>query len=196
MPATIAAPPRSNLPPPMRWSATEFHRAGDSGVFEGRRPFLIEGVLYERGPMNPPHATAMSLTLRTLWTVFGSGWLIRSQQPLPLGLDTDPQPDFAIVRGSARDFSKHPSWAELVVEVSDTSRDTDLTTKAELYATAKIPEYWVLDLVERKLIAMREPTPLSIGGFFYRDQREYEPGEAIAPLAAPDTPIAVADLLP
>ena len=34
---------------------------GDMGVFEGRRAMLIDGVILEQGPMNPPHAITPTL---------------------------------------------------------------------------------------------------------------------------------------
>ena len=79
----------------MRWTCAEFHRFGDLGVFEGRRAMLIDGVILEEGPMNPPHAITLELVEESLRTAFGRGWRIRSQSPLVLGHDLDPEPDFA-----------------------------------------------------------------------------------------------------
>jgi Uma2 family endonuclease len=43
------------------------------------------------------------------------------------------------------------------VEVADMSLEFDATTKAALYATAGIADYWVVDLVSLAVIAFREP---------------------------------------
>ena len=62
--ATIAFPssrPATAGPRPLRWTCAEFHRFGDMGVFEGRRAMLIDGVILEEGPMNPPHAITLEL---------------------------------------------------------------------------------------------------------------------------------------
>ena len=62
--SSISLPsPRPALagPRPMRWTCAEFHRFGDMGVFEGRRAMLIDGVILEEGPMNPPHAITLEL---------------------------------------------------------------------------------------------------------------------------------------
>ena len=64
-------------------------------------------------------------------------------------------------------------------------------TKADLYAVAKIPEYWVLDVINRKLIAFRNP----VDGEF-TDRSEYEPNESISPLAAAASTIEVSRMLP
>jgi Uma2 family endonuclease len=46
---------------------------------------------------------------------------------------SEPQPDLAVVRGTARDYvDRHPVSAALVVEVSDTSLDYDRTKKARV----------------------------------------------------------------
>jgi len=45
----------------------------------------------------------------------------------------------------------------LVIEISRSSRQLDLGRKAELYAEADIPEYWVLDVERRELVVHRDP---------------------------------------
>jgi Uma2 family endonuclease len=178
---------------------TLFHAVNSTGVFAGRRPMLIHGVLLEQGPMNPPHSTALDLIADALRVVFATGWRVRIQTPLVLGLDTDPEPDLSVVAGSARDFATtHPTSASLVVEVSDTSLTYDMTTKAELYATASIPEYWVLDLNARQLHVYRDPAPLAanLGASAYGTHLTLGPSDTVSPLSAPAGTVRVADLLP
>src|SRR6185295_13883801 len=84
-------------PRPLRWTCAEFHRFGDMGVFEGRRAMLIDGVILEEGPMNPPHAITLELVEETIRAAFGTGWRIRSQSPLVLSEALDPEPDIAVI---------------------------------------------------------------------------------------------------
>ena len=86
----------------------------------------------------------------------------------------------------------------LVIEVSDTTLDSDTTVKAELYATAGIADYWVLDLNNRRLLIFRDPAPLpaGLGGTAYRTHLTLGPADAISPLAAPTVSFRVAELLP
>lgn len=79
----------------------------------------------------------------------------------------------------------------MVVEVSDTTIAFDLTTKARLYARAGIPEYWVLDITNRRLIVHRDPQP---GG--YSNVDAYNEHEAVAPLAAPSNPLTISTAFP
>ena len=148
--ATPTPPAPVSTPMPLKWTVADFHRIGETGVFEGRRPVLIRGVILEQGMMKPPHATAIELAGDALRAAFGSGWRTRVQLPLVLGQDTDPLPDVAMNAGSPRDTPAHPTTAALVLEVSDTTLALDLTTKAELYATAGVADYWVLDLTGRR----------------------------------------------
>lgn len=205
LPAPAAAattpPPASPYPRPMarKWTAEQFNMMGDMGWFEGRRPFLLDGVIWEQGPMNPPHAVALELVDAAVRGMFGAGWRYRVQTPLTVDEENDPFPDFAVVRGSPRDnIESHPITGALVIEVSDTTLQMDLTEKAERYATAGVTDYWVLDVVNRELYVLRDPAPLpaGLGATAYRDQKKYAPTDRVSPLAAPQASVLVSDLLP
>jgi Uma2 family endonuclease len=182
---------------PFRWTVAEFHRFGDLGAFRGKRVKLIRGVLLEQDMMNPPHAIAGEKTEEALRVAFGPGWRVRVQKPLALSLDTDPEPDIAVVRGSPAALV-HPTTADLVVEIADTSLDADITEMAELDATAGIAEYWVLDLDGRRLLVFRDPVPLpaGLGATAYRTHLTFGPTDSVSPLAVPTATVRVADLLP
>lgn len=201
MSATLTTPgtPPAYPRPITRWTVAEFNRMGDMGWFEGKRAFLLDGVIMEQGPMDPPHAIALGLVLHALQTGFGAGWWVRVQSPLHVDADNDPLPDFAVVPGSPRNYAGvHPTTAALVVEVSDTTLRIDLTDKAERYATAGVAEYWVLDLNSQQLIALRDPQPFptGMGGIAYRTHLTYGPADRASPLATPQAAILVGDLLP
>lgn len=44
-------------------------------------------------------------------------------------------------------------------QASDTTLDTDFGRKADLYAQAGVPEYWVLDLNENRVLMHANPRP-------------------------------------
>jgi Uma2 family endonuclease len=193
MPAHIARPVPPGPPRNLLWTVDQFHYLGDLGMFEGHRAMLIDGVIVEEGPMNPPHAIALELTEEALRVVFGPGWRVRGQMPLVLGQHTDPVPDIAFIPGSPRGTSAHPTTASLVVEVADSSLRYDTTVKLALYAAAGIADYWVLDVNGRQLLVFRDPTPASQA---YSTQLTLGPTDVVAPLAAPGRTVRVADLLP
>jgi Uma2 family endonuclease len=201
MPTTLQPPATSSGPHPivMRWTVEQFNHMGDLGWFEGRRPFLLDGVIWEQGPMDTPHAVALGLVQYALQAAFSVGWWVRVQTPFHVDEFNDPFPDMAVVAGAPRDYcDKHPSAAALVVEISDTTLAADTTAKAERYATAGAADYWVLDLTNRKLLVFRDPValPAGLGATAYRKQLALDPTDRVSPLAAPHASILVADLLP
>ena len=198
MTALLAPPaPAPSGPRPFRWTVTLFHQLGEMGVFRGRRAKLVNGTVLEQDMMNPPHAEAGEKSEEAMRAAFGPGWRVRVQKPLVLGQTTDPEPDIAVVRGGLG-TGVHPTSAELVVEVADTSLNSDLTDMAELYATAGIAEYWVLDVDGRTLHVFRDPAPLpaGLGATAYRTRLTFSDADSVSPLAAPASAVRVADLLP
>lgn len=187
LPSALAAPA---VPRPVRWTCAEFHRFGDMGVFEGRRAMLLDGVILEEGPMNPPHAKTLGLVEQAVRTAFRAGWWLRHLSPLILGHDLDPEPDLAVVPGRPRDYTGHPTTADLVVEVSDSSLDFDTNDKRLLYARCGIREYWVVDINGRQLLVYRDPRAGD-----YATKLVLGPADAVSPLAAPTAVVQVIDLL-
>lgn len=148
--------------------------------------------------MDSPHGNGVERTDAAVRAAFGSGWRFRVQLPLVLSLHTDPMSDVAVVAGTLTGSPGHPTSAALVIEVADTTLDTDITEKAELYTTAGIADYWVLDLEGNRLLVFRDPVPLptGLGATAYRIRRTLTAADSISPLAAPSATIRVADLLP
>ena len=85
-----------------------------------------------------------------------------------------------------------------MVEVSDATLRHDQTKKSSLYARAQIQELWILNFKARKLEVHRTPIEdvNALYGWSYEEVRVLDVTESIAPLSAPQSNIAVADLLP
>jgi Uma2 family endonuclease len=175
-----------------RWTREEYERLVEQGFFgPEERSELVEGAIYEMPPQSNSHALGLSLTHLALQRLYPVGYYIRIQMPLALGLDSEPEPDLAVVPGHPRDWRDgHPSSAELIVEVADRSLLHDRKRKAGLYARAEIPEYWILNLVNRCLEVYRRP----LAGA-YASRAVLRDDDSISPLARPEASIAVADLL-
>jgi len=150
---------------------------------------LLDGVLAEMSPQSRPHAYALRrLTALAGPAAAAAGLELNVQCPLDVGSDiTLPEPDIAIAPVARRDA--YASAAVLVVETGVTSLPYDLGRKADIYATAGVPDYWVLDVQRRVLVVHREP----VDGR-YTDVRTLGEGDtAIA--AALDLAVPVAALL-
>lgn len=179
--------------PVRRWTRDEYYRMAETGILRpDDRVELIDGEILRMSPQRSAHAVAVRLAQEALRAAFGPGFDVRPQLPLTLGEATEPEPDLAVVAGSPRDYrDAHPSDALLVVEIAESSLAYDRGTKSRIYARAGIPEYWIVDLAGDALEVLRSPA-----GGEYRERRVLHDGASIAPLARPDTPIAVTDLLP
>jgi Uma2 family endonuclease len=198
LPAHIATRVPSGPPRPLLWTVDQFHYLGDLGCFEGRRAWLVDGVIVEEGPMNPPHAIAATKTEDAVRDAFGKGFHVRVAKPLVLGQATDPEPDVAAVTGKPGDYTTHPTTAVLVVEVSDSSLRYDTTVKVGLYAAGGLAEYWVVDVTGRQLRVFRDPRPepTQPHGHGYGTHLTLGPTDHVSPLAAPTASVPVSDLLP
>lgn len=116
--------------------------------------------------------------------VLGPGWLVRSQGPIALDDDSEPEPDVAVTRGSRRDYSRrHPSRPALVVEVAESSLSVDREYKGSLYARAGLDDYWILNLVDRVLEVYRAPVadPSAPFGWRYASNEVLALEMAVAP---------------
>lgn len=125
-----------------RWTRDEYERMIDAGILgPDDRVELVGGEILEMSPERSPHAAAIDLGAETLRRAFGAGFTVRTQHPLALGADSEPEPDLAVVPGTPRDYAAaHPTSALLVVEVADTSLAYHRSTKAKLYANASITD--------------------------------------------------------
>lgn len=183
-----------------RWTRAEYHRLADLGLLRpGERTELIDGDILVMPPQKTAHFTSVTLVFEALHPIFSRTHVVRQQGPLSAGEATEPEPDIAVAPGTARDYeTAHPASAALVVEVSETTLRYDQTTKASLYARMDVPDYWVVDLVHRRVEVRREPVamPGEAFGCGYRTVTLHLPGERISPLLAPDTSIGIDDLLP
>jgi len=78
----------------------------------------------------------------------------------------------------------------LLVEIADTTLAYDRSTKRELYARNRVPEYWLVNLIQGVLEVYRNPQ-----GSDYLEDRIVKKGETLVPGGA-SRAVAVADLLP
>jgi Uma2 family endonuclease len=196
-PAPTTPPPATVGPRPWKWSREDYDRLGELGLFDGRRVQLIFGEIIEMGKQGWPHAAALLRLVEVMRRVFASGFWVSEQKPFPIR-GSEPEPDLAIIPGRFEDYTDHPTVAVLLIEVADSSLFLDTTTKAELYATAGVREYWVIDLENRQLLVFRDPEALSagLGATAYHTHLTFGPTDSVSPLAAPQASVKVADLLP
>jgi Uma2 family endonuclease len=182
-----------------RWTYDEYQQMSEKGVFFKRRVELLGGKIIDMPPQRDLHFAAIELAKIATTKAFGDGFWSRAQGPLHLDRWSGPEPDIAVVPGSARDYvgTGHPKSALLLIEVSDTTLWYDRHRKGPRYARAKYPDYWIVNLVERCVEVHRNPVadPSARLGWRYADVSIHKPPAVLKPLSATGE-IAVADLLP
>lgn len=179
-----------------RFSVASYQRMIASGALTAEdKVELLENYVVLKMPHNPPHDSTIQRMLRPLLRALPSGWDLRVQSAISLS-DSEPEPDFAIVRGSSADYeNRHPSAADvgLLIEVADTSLARDRHDKGRIYANAEIPNYWVVNLLDRQIEVYCQPSPAAE----YGASRFYPIGEVV-PLVLDGNTVAavpVAELL-
>jgi Uma2 family endonuclease len=187
-------------PREFRWTYKQYMQLVKLGVFANRRVELLGGKFYLMAPQLDRHAASISLCQRALEKVFSHQFWVRPQLPLHIDAVSGLEPDISVVAGDPRNFvgTGHPKSALLIVEISETSLRYDRGKKAPRYAMAGIQDYWIVNLIDRCVEIYRKPVadPSARRGWRYLDVSVLTPPASIAPLAAPQGPIAIADLLP
>jgi Uma2 family endonuclease len=188
---------------PYRWTREQYDLMVEHGILgPGNRVQLIEGDIVEMAPLLEPHALAIGLAQDLLPLVFGAGFHVRVQSLVALGERSEPEPDVAVVRGGRRDYFPGrpgvPGTLALALEVSDSTLPFDRNQKASMYAKEGVLDYWILNVRDRQLEVQRvpEPMPEARYGYGYRERFVVPVDGEVAPLAAPDKLVKVADLLP
>jgi Uma2 family endonuclease len=182
-----------------RWKRVEYDRLADLGLFDGDPVELISGQLVVAEPKGTYHTSAVSAAEYALRAVLPPGWIVRTQAPVSLDDESEPEPDLAVVPGRPADYRyAHPERPALALEVADSSLTFDRQHKGSLYARAGIEDYWILNLVDRCLETYRDPRPDPSApyGWRYRSVATLTPPALATPLAFPSSHVAVADLLP
>lgn len=180
--------------PLKRWTVEDYHRMIGAGILTpDDRVELLDGQIVEMAPQNPPHASTTDESADYLKALFAGQARVRTQLPITLAPNSEPEPDIAIVRIDQRRYSdRHPAPADvfLLIEIADSTLQRDRTRKAKIYASAGIPEYWIVDLNSQQVIILRDPQANA-----YQSEQVLSIQAEIAPIAFPRIMIRLQNLL-
>jgi len=136
----------------LRLSPDEYHR-----WTEGQPTELLRGFVIEKMSKSPLHYKTIEGLREILTGQIQPGWVLRQEGPLTLA-DSEPEPDLAVVRGSAEDYwTAHPATAQLVIEVAVSSLEID-RLKALIYSEAAVQEYWIVCPETKQVEVYRQPS--------------------------------------
>ncbi len=128
--------------------AADFLMLSEAGAFDGfARTELIEGEIWAVNAIHSWHARTLMEVGRRLANVFedhdvalrvfASGSVLMNDTSVP-------EPDVAIAEDHNTGYLPIEKL-KLAIEISDSSAAIDLGVKVRLYATAGVPEYWVVE---------------------------------------------------
>jgi Uma2 family endonuclease len=159
------------------------------GAFEDERIELLDGEMVAMSPIGTAHNSVVQKLNELLVLALHGRASVRCQSSFAASELSEPEPDFAIVPRGEYDLD-HPSEAYLIIEVAESSLVKDRGRKLRLYASGGVPEYWVVNLVERCIEVYRDGE-----GQSYARLERYERGQSIRLLAFSEVSIAVSDVL-
>jgi Uma2 family endonuclease len=113
---------------------------------------------------------------------------VRPQLPYSADDWSEPEPDLLVTKKNPS-LREHPSEALLIIEVAESSLRRDRGIKARIYAEARVPEYWIVDVKTMTVQVHTRPV----------DDR-YElivvmrDGEVLRPTQLPGVSLAIADM--
>jgi len=155
---------------------------------------LLNGVIVSMPPQSPLHASGVMRTERVLRGALPGGISLRVQMPFIAGVKSVPEPDVAVVAGDESDYiDRHPSTALLVVEVAVSTLGQDRLTKASIYASAGVLDYWIVNLREECVETYSLPLPAQRR---YQRIEKARDDEALRLEAFPEVRIRAGDLVP
>jgi len=183
-----------------RFTLDEYHRLTELGFFhEDDHIELINGEIIQMVSKGTAHETCLRKLWKELPKLIGDKATLQSQAPIILPPNSEPEPDFAIVKNSVDDYlSAHPSPADvlLVMEVADSSLSYDQDVKIPLYAQAGISDYWIFNLFDNHLEYYSEPYQDNHGKYGYLNKRIVLPNQVISLSCFPDLFLDLSKVFP
>jgi Uma2 family endonuclease len=196
--------PDQELVPDLEWSPLyrltieQYEAMEAAGILaENDAVELIDGLLVAKMTKKPPHVVACELTFWAIHGILPAGWRPRWESPVRVPRRSEPEPDIAVVRGADprenRERHPGPNDIALLVEVSESTLGFDRRAQLRLYAAARVPVYWIVNLVDRQVEVYSNP---NAGG--YRTRKDFGPDDHVSLVIEGQEVgrIAVADLLP
>jgi Uma2 family endonuclease len=168
---------------PLRRS--DYEQLVDAGVFEDERIELLDGAIYEMTPIGAAHLRVTAWIAKRLTLALGDDFDVICQSSFAATHWSMPEPDIVV---TTVELSR-PRRAALVIEVSETSLSRD-RYKERIYATARVPEYWLFDLPHRSVEVYTQPR----GGHYTKIRLETV-GAVLCPVALPSIALTLDDQL-
>lgn len=175
------------------FTVDEYHRMAEAGILQPEeRVELLDGRLVRMSPIGYRHSGLHMSITAYLQRVLPDA-AVAGQASFPLGTQSEPLPDIAILAQRRSVYLQRPAAASellVVIEIAESSLAKDLGPKRALYARSRVPEYLVVDVDRNVLLYLAAPNDVG-----YAETSTLGHGETLTLRAFPSTPLAVSELL-
>ena len=176
------------------FTVAEYNRMGETGILsEDDRVELIEGEIFEMSPIGRRHAACVDRLTELFSEKLQRKAIIRVQSPIVLNDYSEPQPDVALLKRRADFYEQSlplPDDVLLIVEVADTTLESDRQIKVPLYARSGIAEVWVVNLADEQVEVYTQPA-----NGVYQSQQQFKRGETITVSGSLNLALSVEEIL-
>jgi Uma2 family endonuclease len=176
--------------PRRRWTVAEIEAMVARGIIaEDERFELIGGEVVPMCPKGARHEIVRSKLAFYMTRRASDDVMVVAEAQLNLTDDAYVLPDILVHPASIDVPHVRGPTALLVVEIADSSLEYDLLTKAAIYASHGVREYWAIDAKALVTRIHRDARPNG-----YPDPFEAGPGNLLEPLNAPLLAVRLTDL--
>ena len=176
--------------PRRRWSVAEIQAMAAEGIIaEDERIELIGGEVVPMSPKGRRHEVVRTELAFRMSRQAPDNMRVAAEAQFNLTDDTYVVPDILVYPAAIKVPDVRGPTVLLVVEIADSSLAFDLATKAPLYATHGVREYWVINA---KTLATRVHRQPAASGYGYVDT--VQATERLTPEAAPELAISLSEL--
>ena len=163
---------------PKRFSVEEFHKMTEAGILPEESGWeIIDGYIVNKMSIGSKHAGTVKRLGEMLRDLTRQQAIVSVQDPIDIDKYNEPEPDVALLKRRSDFYTEsHPTPADvlLLIEVSDSTVETDREIKRTLYAEAGIEEFWLVNLKENTIECYSSPKNGS-----YRLAQIFETGETV-----------------
>ncbi len=138
----------------------EYHLMGEMGILKEKHIELINGEIVNMSPIGSKHSSHVKKITALLYRYLINKAIVSVQDPIVISKYSEPEPDLAILKPRKDFYSEiHPTASDviLIIEVAQSSLDYDREVKLSLYASAAIPEVWIVNLQDYVLEIYSQP---------------------------------------
>jgi Uma2 family endonuclease len=177
-----------------KFTVKQYHQMAQAGILtEDDRVELIRGEIVEMSAVGRRHAACVRRLIRLFSQRLSDRALVDAQDPVELEDNSEPQPDLVLLQ-LRDDFYEggHPQSEDilLLVEVADTTVESDRDVKIPLYAENGITEVWLVDINAQCLEVYRQPSENG-----YLNIQKYYRGQTVFVQAFPNVSFTVDEVL-